>query len=100
GILDGEDLKTFHSAGTSRRLHRGTDRDRGSGESCVTSWHSRHQRASSGCVSNSQITYCASEDRTATGVKARLRALLRSVGIRHGVIMGAAMIFAGALDYA
>jgi len=33
-------------------------------------------------------------------VKARLRALLRLVGIRHGVIMGAAMIFAGALDYA
>lgn len=32
--------------------------------------------------------------------KARLYALLRSVGMRHGLIMGASMISAGVLDYA
>lgn len=33
-------------------------------------------------------------------MKARLYALFRSVGIKHGVIMGVAMILAGVLDYA
>lgn len=36
----------------------------------------------------------------ADGVKARLQALARSVGMRHGLIMSAAMMLAGGLDYA
>ena len=36
----------------------------------------------------------------ADGVKARLQSLVRSVGMRHGLIMSAAMMLAGGLDYA
>jgi O-antigen/teichoic acid export membrane protein len=40
------------------------------------------------------------EAHSGNGLKARLRSLLRSVGIRHGAITSAAMILAGVLDYA
>src|SRR5712664_2480582 len=36
----------------------------------------------------------------ADDMKARLQSLVRSVGMRHGLIMSAAMMLAGGLDYA
>src|SRR5260370_35974378 len=45
-------------------------------------------------------TACSvAEDRAHRHWKARLHWLLRSVGMRHGLIMGASMVLAGVFDY-
>ena len=45
-------------------------------------------------------SYLASKGPIVPRWKARLCTLLRSVGVRHGLIMGVSMVMAGALDYA